>query len=87
MRQLRFESRKLALNKRRFDLRYPNSRYREVCREERIRCLDLVDEFQLQGKEHLYRPLGDMHFNERGDQIAAHVIGRHVLEILDRPAH
>lgn len=64
----------LALDGQRFDLRAPNRRLLAFCAREGLRCLDPTDAMQARIRdsgERLYRPLGDMHFNEAGNAFVA----------------
>jgi hypothetical protein len=73
-----------SLDKKRFDLNYPNIRISRVCRKYGIECLDLLAAFKdhsKKGKMSLYRPRGDMHFNERGQQLAGRVIAEYVANL------
>lgn len=65
---------RLALDGQRFDLRAPNRRVLALCAREGLRCLDPSDAMQAHIRatgERLYRPRGDMHFNEAGNAFVA----------------
>lgn len=70
-----------ALDDSRFDLGYPNQRIQQFCRQNHIHCLDLLPEFKsnvLKNGERLYMGRGDMHFNARGQSLAARILGEHI---------
>jgi len=62
------------LNPSKFDLAYPNHRIMDFCGSRSLSCLDLLPSFQAHyqdGGGHLYRPHGDMHLNEAGQELAS----------------
>ncbi len=63
-----------------FNLNYPNDRFRNYCGVKHIHCLDLLERSRSENRERLYFPLGDMHFNERGQELASRSIGEYVLD-------
>jgi hypothetical protein len=66
-----------------FDLAYPNGRIAETCGKEGIDLLDLTALFRDRGAAGggpLFRPRGDMHFNEAGQELAGQAIAERVLE-------
>lgn len=83
--------RSLALDGSNFDLDYPNRRFKATCARADISCLDVTEDLRRHRRQRLYRPLGDMHLSERGQEIAAESIGRVVLagigESSSDPAH
>ncbi len=59
----------------RFDMVYPNRRISMFCHEHALTCWDLLPSFQQHytaGDTPLYMPHGDMHFNNAGQELAAH---------------
>jgi hypothetical protein len=71
-----------ALREDAFDLEYPNRRIAANCAGEGIELLDLTAVFRERleaGEGPLYRPRGDMHFNEAGQRLAAEAIGERIL--------
>jgi len=73
--------RSTGLDPERFDLAAPNRRIREFCAEQGIACLDLLPAFRAaerSGRGPLYRPRGDMHFNDAGQALAAEAIADHL---------
>ena len=68
------------LNQNMFNLNYPNDRFRNYCKVKHIPCLELLEQFRSENRERLYFPLGDMHFNERGQELASRSIGEYVLD-------
>ena len=65
-----------------FDLDTPDRRIAACCRREGLLpVLDLVEAFRTRvaaGEGPLYRPRGDMHFNEAGQRLAAHALGERI---------
>ncbi len=75
-----------ALDSERFDLTLPNRRIAAVLEEEGVNCLDLLPEFQVQGEaleQSLFRPNSDSHYSERGQAVAAEVLARAVLPLIE----
>lgn len=71
-----------ALDRAKFDLDYSNNRIGIFCKEHNINCLDLLIPFRQRlekSNSHLYRSMGDMHFNEEGQELAAEKIAEWVL--------
>lgn len=67
----------LALNPTRFDLDAPNRRLLADCASLKISCLDPTVAMRAHmraGLEPLYRPRGDMHFNEAGNRFIARML-------------
>jgi hypothetical protein len=63
-----------------FDLERPNRSILRFCADRRMDCLDLLPAFreaQRAGRGPLFRALGDMHFNDQGQAVAAAAIARH----------
>jgi hypothetical protein len=58
-----------------FDLEYPDRRLLAFCRSHDILCTDALPALKAAAREHpwshLYRARGDMHFNERGQEVVA----------------
>ena len=79
----RLTRRSYALREEAFDLEYPDRRIREACSRLGIDCLDLLEVFRA-GEGPLFRPRGDMHFNEAGQRLAAEAVGDHLLETVLR---
>lgn len=76
-----------ALREAAFDLDDPDLRIAEMCRKEGIALLDLLALFRDRaraGEGPLFRPRGDMHFDEQGQELAAEAIGEHLLETVLR---
>lgn len=74
-----------ALDSDRFDLTLPNRRIAAVLAREEVDCLDLLSEFRLQGevgKQVLFRPNGDSHYNELGQSVVAERVVRSVLSLI-----
>lgn len=72
-----------SLDPMKFDLTYPNRRISSFFHEVGIHYLDLLPafkQFARNQKEPLYRPRGDMHFNERAQRLAAEVIAETILK-------
>ncbi|HEV8712794.1 MAG TPA: hypothetical protein VGX03_08215 [Candidatus Binatia bacterium] len=78
-----------ALDRGQFDLQKPNRHVLALCAQQGIECLDslpaLRQWYEAQG-EPVYRARGDMHFNERGQQVvaeslAAYLLARHAHEL------
>ena len=63
------------LDEKKFDLEYPDKRLLAFCRKNNILCTDVLPAFQEISQKtpgsHLYRPRGDMHFSEKGQEAAA----------------
>lgn len=71
-----------GLDKQKFDLLYPNKRIAQFCRKENIPLLDLTPFFVQKApaeKGILYIEGTDIHFNERGNELAAEVISYFLL--------
>jgi hypothetical protein len=56
------------------DLTQPDNLIVNFCREQNIHCLDLLGQFQEQGKTRQLYALRDTHWNEAGNRLAADVI-------------
>lgn len=70
-----------------FDLDGPNRRIAESCRRLKLPVLDLTDTFRERiraGEGSLYRPRGDMHFNEAGQRLAAETLAQYLLRTVLR---
>jgi hypothetical protein len=70
-----------------FDLDYPDRRIAATCRRLRLPVLDLTDAFRERiraGEGPLYRPRGDMHFNEAGQSVAAASLASYLSRTLLR---
>jgi len=66
----------------RFDLDYPNRRILEFCRHNQIACLDLTPRFREVIRERgdrLYMGRGEMHFNVKGQGVAAEALGEYIV--------
>lgn len=73
-RDWRLLKRAYALDGQRFDLRAPNRRILATCAAVCLSCLDPTDALEahiLTTGERLYRPRGDVHFNEAGNAFVA----------------
>lgn len=73
-----------SLDGARFDLKGPAERIGRYCRERQIACLDLGPAFRKASRlpfRTLYGPLGDMHFNDEGQSLAARVLAGEVEKI------
>jgi hypothetical protein len=59
-----------------FDLDLPQRRWGAICREEKLDCLDTTGALRAAARsgDWLYRPRGDMHFNEAGNAVVAAAI-------------
>jgi hypothetical protein len=79
--------RSYSLNPERFDLQQPNQHVLALCEHYRIECLDSLPALRQDYAEHnkpVYRTRGDMHFNERGQQVVAEQIATYVLTRLEQ---
>ena len=56
------------------DLSYPDNLIVNFCRTHNINCLDMLGQFQEQGKTRLLYTLRDSHWNEAGNRLAADLI-------------
>ena len=56
------------------DLSYPNKLIINFCRGHDIHCLDMLEQFQEQGKNQQLYILRDTHWNAAGNQLAADLI-------------
>jgi hypothetical protein len=56
------------------DLTYPDNLVMNFCRTHDIHCLDLLGQFQEQGKTRQLYSLNDSHWNEAGNRLAADLI-------------
>jgi lysophospholipase L1-like esterase len=56
------------------DLSYPDNLIMNFCRIHDIHCLDLLGQFQEQGKTRQLYSLNDSHWNEAGNRLAADLI-------------
>ena len=56
------------------DLSYPNNLILDFCRTHDINCLDMLGQFQEQGKARQLYSLRDSHWNEAGNRLAADLI-------------
>ncbi len=73
-RDWRLLKRAYALDGQRFDLRAPNRRILASCEAVGLTCFDPTDALEAHIRatgERLYRPRGDMHFNEAGNALVA----------------
>jgi hypothetical protein len=64
-----------------FNLDYPNRRIVESCRQDNISCLDLTPQFRdviRERGDRLYMGCGDMHFNGKGQTLAAVRVGEYL---------
>ena len=74
-----------SLDQAHFDLDYPNRRILLFCENNEIQCLDLtsyIRQHYEKGGAPLYRPRGDMHLNEEGQELAAKIIAEKTMELL-----
>jgi hypothetical protein len=62
------------------DLSYPNNLIINFCRAHDIHCLDLLEQFQRQGKNQQLYALRDTHWNAAGNQLAADLIFAYLEE-------
>jgi hypothetical protein len=56
------------------DLSYPDNLIVNFCRTQNIHCLDMLEQFQEQGKTRQLYSLNDSHWNEAGNRLAADLI-------------
>ncbi len=74
------------LEEKKFDLDYPNARILEFCQKNNIACSDVLPLFKKTVAENpaarLFRFRGDMHYNEKGQKLAAEEMYRFVLSLL-----
>jgi hypothetical protein len=56
------------------DLSYPDNLIVNFCRTHNINCLDMLEQFQEQGKTRQLYMLRDSHWNEAGNRLAADLI-------------
>ena len=68
-----------ALDETAFDLEKPNRSIMDWCRGRVVSCLDLLPVFKKATADSLYLPRGDMHWNARGQSLAAVTVKEHVL--------
>jgi hypothetical protein len=69
--------RRFGLDSDRFDLEYPGRRILDFCRARGIACLDALlalREAERAAQGPLYRPRGDMHLSDRGQEVTARAI-------------
>ena len=74
-------TRTYCLDPSKFVLDYPNQRIVESCQQDQISCLDLTSDFRdviRRRKDRLYMGRGDMHFNVKGQALAAERLGEFV---------
>jgi hypothetical protein len=72
-------TRAYALNPDAFDLDAPNRRVLQTCAAQQIRCIDPTAAMRAHdraGGASLFRPRGDMHYNEAGNALVAQVIAK-----------
>ena len=62
------------------DLSQPDSLIVNFCRAHNIHCLDLLGQFQEQGKTRQLYALRDTHWNEAGNRLAADLIFEYLEE-------
>ena len=70
------EKRKWRLKEEDFDLKKLNNQIAKFCESNKIQYIDLLDGFKnetLDQHQQLYLPGGDMHFNEKGNKLAAEI--------------
>ena len=60
------------------DLSYPNNLIVDFCRTHDINCLDMLEQFQEQGKTRQLYMLRDSHWNEAGNRLAADLISEYL---------
>jgi lysophospholipase L1-like esterase len=63
-----------ALDRNQFDLQKPNQHVLTLCERHGIQCLDSLPALRQWYEAHgepVFRTRGDMHFNERGQQVVA----------------
>ena len=68
-----------SLDQNNFDLNYPNRLILKMCNEHNVRCTDVLSvlrEREKNGDGGFYRGRGDMHFNEKGQQVVAEILSR-----------
>ncbi|MEZ5316784.1 MAG: hypothetical protein R2752_05235 [Vicinamibacterales bacterium] len=66
-----------------FDRDAPDRRLAAICAARRLACVDLLEPFRAAaGGGPLYQPAGDMHWNRRGQAIAAEVLADRVRRML-----
>jgi hypothetical protein len=73
-----------CLDASKFDLDYPNRRILEFCQQDQISCLDLTPRFRdviRERGDRLYMGRGDMHFNVRGQALAARHVGEYICSM------
>ena len=62
------------IDEKNIDLTQPDNLIVNFCREHNIHCLDLLGQFQEQGKTRQLYALRDTHWNEAGNRLAADLI-------------
>ncbi len=62
-----------------FDLEAPNRRVMASCNKFEIDCLDLLESLRQANFENLFFPLGDMHFNARGQSVVANILKDYII--------
>ena len=70
------------------DLSYPDNLIANFCRTHNINCLDMLGQFQEQGKTRRLYSLRDSHWNEAGNRLAADLIFEYLQKnqlLLPRP--
>jgi hypothetical protein len=61
-----------------FDLAYPNNLIVNFCKAQNLDCLDLLEQFQEQGKTQPLYSLRNTHWNAAGNRLAADMIFRYL---------
>ncbi len=75
-----------SLDAMKFDLTYPTSRIVTYCEKIAIACLDLAPQMRRldeHGDGPFFRARGDMHFNERGQEVIAEQLARFVRDQIE----
>jgi hypothetical protein len=68
------------ISEKNIDLTQPDKLIVNFCREQHIHCLDLLEQFQGQGKTRQLYALRDTHWNEAGNRLAADLIFKYLEE-------
>jgi len=75
------------LDEKKFDLDYPDKRLFRLCQKNNIPCMDVLPAFKEISQKNrgtrLYRLRGDMHFNEKGQEITAAALYKFIRSTLE----
>jgi hypothetical protein len=78
------EKKKWRLKEEDFDLEKLNRQIFDFCEKNSIYYIDLLHDFKKEAQfQQLFLPGGDMHFNEKGHQLAAEKAAKQMINILN----